>query len=62
MALTNSEAARELKFILSSRRRISKSPWYDVFKKSIRRDVDGAFPAFFDFSDCITEYVTLDDR
>jgi ABC-type microcin C transport system permease subunit YejE len=41
---------------------MSKEPWYDVFRKSITRDVDGAFPAFFDFSDCIIEYVILDDN
>lgn len=61
MPLTNREAARELKFMSSSRRRISKEPLYDVFRKSKTRNVDGALPAFFDFSDCIIEYVILDD-
>jgi hypothetical protein len=50
--LTDREAARELKFMSSSKRRMSEHPSYEAFKKSINRVVGGTFPAFFDFSDC----------
>lgn len=48
---TVSEAARELKFMSPSSRRISSEPLYEVLRNSISRVVDGSFPAFFDFSD-----------
>lgn len=51
MQLTDREAARELKFMSSSKRRMSEYPSYEAFKKLINRVADGAFPAFFDFSD-----------
>lgn len=49
--LTNSEAALELKFMSSSRRRTSEEPLYELLRKSTKRVDEGAFPAFFDFSD-----------
>lgn len=49
----NNEAARKLKFMSSSRIRISKHPGREVFNNSIRRVVGEAWPAFFDFSDCV---------
>lgn len=48
---TVSEAALELKFMSSSKRRISSEPAYEALSNSITRVVDGSFPAFFDFSD-----------
>lgn len=50
--VTNKEAARELKFMSSSRRRIFEEQWYEPLRNSNKRVVGGAFPAFFDFSDC----------
>lgn len=52
ITLTERDAARELKFMSSSRRWMSEQPTYEVLKKSTNEVVGGAFPAFFDFSDC----------
>lgn len=50
--VTNNEAARKLKFMSSSRRIIFEEYRYELLKNSNKRVVGGAFPAFFDFSDC----------
>lgn len=52
--LTVMDVARWLKFISSSSKTNSRHPLYDVFRNSIKRSVGGPFPAFFDFSDCIS--------
>lgn len=50
--LTDKDAARWLKFISSSRREMSENLPQEDFRKSTKRVVGGALPAFFDFSDC----------